>query len=228
MSFGTNLQFLRKMRCMTQEELAERLCVSRQTISKWELDAACPEMEKLIEVCDLFHCSMDQLVRENMNVIDGMYSNIRCEWVEPMRYVQHIVISSEPETDAQEHLKRLAHEMGIVDPQIIGWDFPNLSQEQINVYNMHGYAAALILPEGFSAPEGRPVLVQPRQQYAAITIRDPFSAPFTTIPNAYKTLLTYMHANGLRGKRQKDTIGCFEKEYTADGITWMDVYIAME
>ena len=51
MSLGRNLQFLRKMHDgMTQEELAEKMAVSRQTISKWELDTACPEMDKLIEL----------------------------------------------------------------------------------------------------------------------------------------------------------------------------------
>ncbi len=39
MNFGKNLQILRKMTGMTQEELAERINVSRQTISKWELEA---------------------------------------------------------------------------------------------------------------------------------------------------------------------------------------------
>ena len=44
MSFGQNLQFLRKLRNkMTQEELAEKLGVSRQTVSRWGLDAACPD-----------------------------------------------------------------------------------------------------------------------------------------------------------------------------------------
>lgn len=60
MSFGQNLQFLRKMyHGMTQEELAEKMGISRQTVSKWELDAAYPEMEKVIELCKLFSCSMD-------------------------------------------------------------------------------------------------------------------------------------------------------------------------
>lgn len=40
MSVGKNLQFLRKMKNLTQEELAEKLAVSRQTVSKWELDAS--------------------------------------------------------------------------------------------------------------------------------------------------------------------------------------------
>lgn len=55
MSFGKNLQFLRKMHnSMTQEELAERMGVSRQTISKWESETAYPEMEKAFELCQFF------------------------------------------------------------------------------------------------------------------------------------------------------------------------------
>lgn len=227
MSIGSNLQFLRKMSGLTQEALAEKLEVSRQTISKWELDTAWPDIDKLIDLCELFNCTMDQLVREEMNVVDDMYSNIRCEWVEPFRYLRHIVISSEPESDAIEHMERTAAILGIAAPQIIGWDFPHLSQEQINVHNMHGYAAALLLPEDVTQPDGMTVLTHPRQRYAVITIRDPFTAPFTTIPNAYKILLTYMKTNGLSGKKEKDAIPCFEKEYTADGVAYMDVYIAL-
>ena len=60
MSFCQNVQYLRRMRNrMTQEALAEKLNVSRQTVSKWELDMAYPEMNKLLELCDLFCCSMD-------------------------------------------------------------------------------------------------------------------------------------------------------------------------
>ena len=66
MSFGTNLQFLRKKKEMTQEELAERLDVSRQTVSKWESDGAYPETEKIIALCDMFSCTMDELLRGNM------------------------------------------------------------------------------------------------------------------------------------------------------------------
>lgn len=57
-SFGQNLQLLRKMhKGMEQEELAEKMKVSRQIISKWELDAAFPKMEKAIALCNLFNCS---------------------------------------------------------------------------------------------------------------------------------------------------------------------------
>ena len=65
MSFGKNLQYFRKLSGnMTQEALAEKLNVSRQTISKWEIDAANPEMEKALEICKIFNCSLDNLFRE--------------------------------------------------------------------------------------------------------------------------------------------------------------------
>ncbi len=97
MGFGQNLQFLRKMRNkMTQEELAEKLGVSRQTVSKWELDAVYPEMDKVIELCKLFSCTMDELVRGDMNVPDEAYSDIRFEDVEAFSYASYAAISKEP------------------------------------------------------------------------------------------------------------------------------------
>ncbi len=47
--FGENLQFYRKQKSMTQEQLAEQLEVSRQTVSKWEAGASYPEMEKILD-----------------------------------------------------------------------------------------------------------------------------------------------------------------------------------
>ena len=90
---------------MTQEELAEKLGVSRQTVSKWELDVMYPEMDKVIEICKLFSCSMDELIRNDMNVSDEAYSDIRMEYVEPFRYIRYAVVSTEPEDDALDHVK---------------------------------------------------------------------------------------------------------------------------
>lgn len=66
MSFGENLQYLRKRENLTQENLAEQMEVSRQTISKWEACSSYPEMEKLLQLCELFSCTMDDLMRGNM------------------------------------------------------------------------------------------------------------------------------------------------------------------
>lgn len=63
MNFGENLQNLRKKENLSQENLAEKLNVSRQAISKWESNECYPETEKLISICEIFNCSMDTLVK---------------------------------------------------------------------------------------------------------------------------------------------------------------------
>lgn len=63
MGFSENLQILRKMKNMSQEQLAERLDVSRQAVSKWESGNGYPETEKLISICEIFDCSMDEIIK---------------------------------------------------------------------------------------------------------------------------------------------------------------------
>ena len=220
MSFGKNLQHLRRM-CgnITQEALAEKLKVSRQTISKWELNESTPEMDKAIELCGLFNCSLDNLFREEMGVCDEAYTDLRVEIVPGFRYVKHAVISSEPEGDAFNWVLNIARGNGVENPRVIGWDFPYVSMEQINVYHMHGYEAAWILPEDIT-PQNVEIKEQKAHRYAAIHIPEPFKNPFVIIPNAYKTLMEYMRLNGLE-HTDKDVIPCFE----TDGDS-MDVYIA--
>lgn len=221
MSFGKNLQYLRRLsNNMTQEALADKLNVSRQTVSKWELDAAQPEIDKAVELCKLFNCSLDQLFREEMDACSDKYVNIRVETVPAFRYVKHAVLSDDPEGDAIDRVIGWAKDCGFEHPRIIGWDFPHLSQEQINVFHMHGYEAAWILPDNFT-PEGREVFEQPTQKYAVITIKGAFDDPFVSIPNGYKTLMAYMQLNGLEIVHDLG-IGCFE----TDGGPDMDIYIA--
>lgn len=61
MKFSEKLLNLRKSKGMSQEELAVKLNVTRQTISKWELDQTVPDMNKLIEMSKLFEISLDEL-----------------------------------------------------------------------------------------------------------------------------------------------------------------------
>ena len=63
MSFRDNLQRLRARDGLTQEQFALMLGVSRQAVSKWEAERAYPEMDKLLRMCDLFGCTLDELVR---------------------------------------------------------------------------------------------------------------------------------------------------------------------
>ena len=220
MSLGSNLQYLRQL-CgnMTQETLAEKLNVSRQAISKWETDESNPEIEKALILCKIFNCTLDNLFKEEMDNQGNAYENLRVEEVQGFRYVEHTVISNDPEGDAIDRVYKYAKENGDENPKVIGWDFPNLSVEQINVFNMHGYTAAWIVPEGIN-PKDLEVKEQSTHKYAAIHIERPFDNPFVTIPGAYHTLNDYMRTNGLEHV-ENEVIPCFE----TDGES-MDVYIA--
>ena len=66
MTLGEKIAIQRKELNYTQEQLADILGVSRQSISKWESDIAYPETEKLIELGKLFDCSMDYLMKEEV------------------------------------------------------------------------------------------------------------------------------------------------------------------
>lgn len=68
MKFNEKLQNLRKEKNMSQEDLAAKLNVTRQSVSKWESGLAYPEMEKLIVLSELFGVSLDDLIKENKNL----------------------------------------------------------------------------------------------------------------------------------------------------------------
>lgn len=62
MMFNDNLNKYRKQKGLSQEELAFRLGVSRQSVSKWESGQSTPELERIIEIADLFGISLDELI----------------------------------------------------------------------------------------------------------------------------------------------------------------------
>ena len=231
MNLGKNLQILRKITNMTQEKLAEKLNVSRQTISKWELGAILPEIEKLVDLCEIFNCSVDQLLRENMDYSNKAYSDNRIITVEPFRYISYAVISREPEEYAISHVEGWAKHLEIENPYIIGWDFPHVSQEQRNVFHMRGYGAALILDGGQNSGDlDAEIVSQGRQNYITITLEEVSDeGEFAIIPNAYKALMTYMAINGIKEKRDSAILSCYEHEYFDNrGVKFMDIYIAIK
>lgn len=66
MTTGEKLSALRKNKGLTQEQLAELLNVSRQSVSRWEMDIAFPETEKLIKLSRLLNCSIDFLLNNDL------------------------------------------------------------------------------------------------------------------------------------------------------------------
>ncbi|NLG03886.1 MAG: helix-turn-helix transcriptional regulator [Clostridia bacterium] len=65
MIFSDKLQIIRKSKGITQEELAEKLGLSRQAIAKWESGMTYPDITNLIQLSELFHITIDYLVKDN-------------------------------------------------------------------------------------------------------------------------------------------------------------------
>ena len=82
MTLGEKIVRQRKELNYTQEQLADILGVSRQSISKWESDIAYPETDKLIELGKLFDCSMDYLLKEEVTEKSGAQTSDFTEKIE--------------------------------------------------------------------------------------------------------------------------------------------------
>lgn len=70
MKFGDKLIQLRKKKGLSQEELASKLNVSRQSVSKWESNNTYPETDKIVQICNIFDCRMDDLINDKISDIE--------------------------------------------------------------------------------------------------------------------------------------------------------------
>lgn len=77
MKFGDNLRKLRKLKKLSQEALAEKMEVSRQSVSKWETGDAYPEMNNILQLCKIFHCHINDLVNDSIVDIDSLDEEIK-------------------------------------------------------------------------------------------------------------------------------------------------------
>ena len=68
MKIGEKIANLRVMAGMSQEQLAENLDVSRQSVSKWEMNQALPQIDKVLQLCGIFKISIDSLLQENIKI----------------------------------------------------------------------------------------------------------------------------------------------------------------
>jgi len=76
MKFGDNLKIIRKSKKMSQEQLAEKVNVSRQSVSKWENGEAYPEMNNILQLCKIFNCKINELVHTDMSDISSLDEEI--------------------------------------------------------------------------------------------------------------------------------------------------------
>ena len=83
MTIGQKIMQLRNNADISQEQLAEMLGVSRQSISKWEMDQALPQIDKVLQLCELFNVSADELlgidiVKQDEEINDWNYCSHWC------------------------------------------------------------------------------------------------------------------------------------------------------
>ena len=71
MNFSEKLQILRKEKKYSQEELAEMLDVTRQSVSKWESGQTYPEMDKLLAICKIFNCTLEELTNDEIKEVSS-------------------------------------------------------------------------------------------------------------------------------------------------------------
>ena len=82
MEIGKNISKIRKENKLTQDDLAEKYCVTRQTISNWENGKSYPDLETLVKISDDFKISLDILLKEdNKMVKDIAKKQKRYKWI---------------------------------------------------------------------------------------------------------------------------------------------------
>lgn len=230
MSIGTNIQYIRKINQLTQEQFASKMNITRQTVSKWESDEVKPDLSKLIELAELFSLSLDELILKDLRGQNKIYSKVHIKTLPASTIARYVIISADPENDVQNYMRNWAIKNRLHDfvpnAMLVGWDFPFISTEQQMRFNLHGYAAGYLLPQNFDQRfEGVEYKSLAQADYAVITIKDPFVQAFERIPNGYKRIMEYLKENGYKEKKDENILACFEYEYDVNGIHYMDVYM---
>ena len=115
MSLGNNLFNARKKRGLSQEEVAEKLGVSRQTISKWELDETLPDICQSKKLANLYGLSLDELiefdidVKEIQEIIDRTSDAVseKIDWTKAWSKKYPVLATYRDEVEIQTYAKEL-------------------------------------------------------------------------------------------------------------------------
>jgi effector-binding domain-containing protein len=159
----------------------------------------------------------------------NIYSEIKIVTLDNFKVAGYHAISNSPENDAEAYIDNWFEKSLLLDyngyvPSKIGWDVP-VSQEA-KEKGLRGYISGYIVPEDFTSTDDNVKLYFfQKDNYVTLTITDPFSDPFKTIPKAYNMLLSFAMNNG---KTILTHRGVFEKPYKVDGITYMDIYVPVD
>lgn len=221
MFFGSNLQFLRRANSMTQEKLASRMGISRQTVSKWESGEASPELGKLMELCDIFGCSLDSLLREDLAARKD--APLRPVLVKGFTMARYVVISPNARRDAADYMARWAEKNGLEHPRFLFWGHPWVSREQKRM-GLTGCAAACVLPDGFRKKDPDvEIIPQADALYAVMTIRCAAAEPGAD--RIIPMMLERLPELGLKKSAARGFLPTFRRYEETDGESRMEVFL---
>lgn len=120
-TMGEKICELRKQRKMTQDELAEKMSVSSQAVSKWEKDLSIPDLPVLIALSEFFHLSLDELVKEKESTVQFVPLEQRKNAEEMFLRVNiHSVKGDKIKVNLPLALVKIASEMNLELPQFNG------------------------------------------------------------------------------------------------------------
>lgn len=220
MHFASNLQFLRRRSGMTQETLANRLNVSRQAISKWESGETVPEIATLLQLAQLFSCTLDDFLQQDLSL---PRSPVQIVTVKGFRMAKYCVISPNARQDVLTLLEHWAAGEGLSQPNILIWRFPYVTQEQRNRFSLEGFEAACVLPEDFApAASDIPITCQTDCTYAVLTLEEPDRH---RIPQGIRTILEALQEMGIRKTAEEGFLPAFERCVVRDGKTVTELYL---
>ena len=103
MTLGQRIQQIRVGHGLSQEEFAEKLGTTRQTVSRWELDQTFPEIAKIVLISRMFSVTTDSILKEGISTFEsdvdyfacGVYRGANCEIVETEKFALMIYCSGD-------------------------------------------------------------------------------------------------------------------------------------
>ena len=115
MSLGNNLFQARKKTCLSQEFVAEKLGISRQTVSKWETDETVPDIYQSKKLARLYNLSLDELIEFDMNQkeIEEVIKNTdekkesKINWTKAWSKKYPILVRYQKEVDISKYAKEI-------------------------------------------------------------------------------------------------------------------------
>lgn len=90
-TFGKNLMELRKKNGLSQEDLANKLNVTRQTVSKWELEQTSPSLKDLKNISEIFNISLDELTSNDINISTKKFTE-QTNNIKPKTKMKYLII----------------------------------------------------------------------------------------------------------------------------------------